>query len=90
MEKSPATGSSRGIGRVIAAHMASLGASVASRHGSFSPALNEAESLEAVAKPFRRAWNQGVPVHGDSTDEKMVKSLASQIRLIGPHRHPGK
>ena len=44
------TGSSRGIGRVIASHLASLGASVAV-HGT-SPystrAFNEADSLEAV------------------------------------------
>ena len=46
------TGSSRGIGRVIADHLAELGAQVAI-HGT-SPtstrAFNEADSLEIVAK----------------------------------------
>ena len=46
------TGSSRGIGRVIASHLAGLGASVAV-HGTTptsARAFNEAESLEAVAR----------------------------------------
>ena len=64
------TGSSRGIGRVIASHLASLGARVAV-HGT-SPtsarALGEADSLQAVACRHRagarrgcvgRAWRSG-------------------------------
>ena len=45
------TGSSRGIGRVIADHLADLGAKVAVHGTSFTStrAFNEAESLDAVA-----------------------------------------
>ena len=82
------TGSSRGVGRVIATHMASLGANVAV-HGTtpFSTrAFNEADSLEAVAKAI--AAEQGVdvlPVHGDLSDESTVKTVAKQIReRFGP------
>ena len=45
------TGSSRGIGRAVAAHLADLGADVAI-HGTTptsTRAFNEAESLDAVA-----------------------------------------
>jgi 3-oxoacyl-[acyl-carrier protein] reductase len=77
------TGSSRGIGRVIAAHMAGLGASVAV-HGTgpySSRAFNEAESLEAVARAISAEHGSEVfPVHGDLTDEKTVKALAGEIR----------
>jgi 3-oxoacyl-[acyl-carrier protein] reductase len=77
------TGSSRGIGRAIAAHMASLGASVVV-HGTApysSRAFNEAESLEAVARAISAEHGTGVlPVHGDLTDEKTVKALAGEIR----------
>jgi len=82
------TGSSRGIGRVIAAHLASLGASVAV-HGTgpfSSRAFNEAESLEVVAQAISAEHGTKVlPVHGDLTDEKTVKSLAGEIRThLGP------
>ena len=77
------TGSSRGIGRGIAAHMASLGASVVV-HGTApysTRAFNEAESLEAVAQAISSGHGTKVlPVHGDLTDEKTVKALASEIR----------
>ncbi len=77
------TGSSRGIGRVIAAHMASLGASVVV-HGTgpySSRAFNEAESLEAVAQAISAEYGTTVlPVHGDLTDEKTVRALAGEIR----------
>ena len=82
------TGSSRGIGRVIASHMASLGANVAV-HGTTptsTRAFNEADSLEAVARTI--ATEQGVdvlPVHGDLSDEGTVKAVAKQIRSrFGP------
>lgn len=77
------TGSSRGIGRVLAEHLASLGASVAI-HGT-SPtstrAFNEADSLQAVADTI--AAEQGaevLPVHGDLTDAAVVDALVAQIR----------
>ena len=77
------TGSSRGIGRVIAAHLASLGARVAV-HGT-SPystrAFGEAESLEAVAQAIARDHGVEVlPVHGDLADEVVVKRAAAEIR----------
>lgn len=77
------TGSSRGIGRVIASHLASLGADV-SVHGT-SPystrAFDEADSLDAVAKAI--AEEHGVEVlavWGDLTDEATVKRDAEEIR----------
>lgn len=77
------TGSSRGIGRVLAAHLASLGASVAI-HGT-SPtstrAFNEADSLQAVADDIAATHGVDVlPVHGDLTDNAVVQDLVAQIR----------
>lgn len=77
------TGSSRGLGRVIASHLASLGADVAV-HGT-SPhstrAFDEADSLEAVATAIAREHDvQALPVWGDLTDESTVKGVATQIR----------
>ena len=77
------TGSSRGIGRVVAAHLASLGASVA-LHGTtpFSTrAFEEGDSLEVVAQTM--AHEHQVPVfcvHGDLADEEVVKTLTAKIR----------
>jgi NAD(P)-dependent dehydrogenase (short-subunit alcohol dehydrogenase family) len=77
------TGSSRGIGRGIASHLASLGARVAV-HGT-SPtstrAFDEAESLEAVAEAIAREHGVEVlPVCGDLTDEATVKKVVGEIR----------
>ena len=77
------TGSSPGIGRVIADHLADLGAKVAV-HGT-SPtstrAFHEAESLDAVAQAIAAAHGSVVlPVWGDLTDAAMVKQAADQIR----------
>ena len=77
------TGSSRGIGRVVAGHLAGLGARVAI-HGTTptsTRAFGEADSLQAVAAEM----GEGVPgevfaVHGDLTDEPTVKELCRQIR----------
>ena len=77
------TGSSRGIGRVVAGHLAGLGARVAI-HGTTptsTRAFGEADSLQAVAAEMA----EGVPgevfaVHGDLTDEATVKELCRQIR----------
>ena len=77
------TGSSRGIGRGIASHLASLGACVAV-HGT-SPtstrAFDEAESLEAVAEAIAQGHGVEVlPVCGDLTDEATVKKVVGEIR----------
>jgi 3-oxoacyl-[acyl-carrier protein] reductase len=77
------TGSSRGIGRVIADHLASLGARVAV-HGT-SPtsarALGEAESLQAVADAIARAHGVEVmAVHGNLADEEIVARNVAEIR----------
>ena len=77
------TGSSRGIGRVVAGHLAGLGARVAI-HGTTptsTRAFGEADSLQAVASEMA----EGVPgevfaVHGDLTDEATVQRLCRQIR----------
>ena len=77
------TGSSRGIGRVIADHLAGLGAKVAV-HGTTptsTRAFNEADSLEAVAETIAAAHGGVVlPVSGDLTDAATVKRVTDQIR----------
>jgi len=77
------TGSSRGIGRAVAAHLAGLGARVAI-HGSSSHStrpFNEGDSLEAVAAALAQEYGVEVlPVCGDLTTEGTVHSLAAQIR----------
>jgi NAD(P)-dependent dehydrogenase (short-subunit alcohol dehydrogenase family) len=77
------TGSSRGLGQVIADHLASLGAKVAV-HGT-SPystrAFQEADSLEGVAEEIAlKHGGQTLPVWGDLTDEAVVKEIVGQIR----------
>ena len=77
------TGSSRGIGRVIASHLAGLGAQVVV-HGT-SPtstrAFDEADSLQAVADAISAEQSADVlAVHGDLTDPAVVTGLAGQIR----------
>ena len=80
------TGSSRGIGRVIASHLASLGESVVV-HGTTpdsSRAFGEAESLEAVAQAISAEHGTKVfSVHGNLTEEKTVKDLAREVRSQG-------
>lgn len=76
------TGSSRGIGRIIADHLAALGANVVI-HGT-SPhstrAFNEADSLQAVADAIADAHDASVlPVHGDLADEATVNHLVAAI-----------
>ena len=77
------TGSSRGIGRVVADHLASLGAKVAV-HGTTptsTRAFNEADSLEAVASTIAETNDAEVlAVHGDLTDDATVKNLVAEIR----------
>lgn len=76
------TGSSRGIGRVVAEHLASLGACVAI-HGT-TPAsprqLGEGGSLADEADKIARAHGVEVlPVHGDLTDPLAVTRIVSEI-----------
>jgi len=77
------TGSSRGIGRVIATHLSSLGATMVV-HGTTpysTRAFNEAESLEAVAQAITSVHGVEVlTVHGDLADEKRVRAIAEKIR----------
>jgi 3-oxoacyl-[acyl-carrier protein] reductase len=77
------TGSSRGIGRVIADHLAFLGAKVAV-HGTTptsTRAFNEADSLETVAQTITAArHSQVLPVWGDLSDVEVVKQVADLIR----------
>ena len=77
------TGSSRGIGRVVASHLAGLGATVAV-HGTApysTRAFDEADSLETVAQAIAKEHQVNVlPVYGDLADEKIVKALTGEIR----------
>ncbi len=77
------TGSSRGIGRVVAEHLASLGAKVAV-HGTTPTStrqLGEAESLDAVATEIATAHGTDVlAVHGDLTDVDTVARNVAEIR----------
>ena len=77
------TGSSRGIGRVVADHLAALGAKVAI-HGTAphsTRAFNEADSLQAVADAIAAGHGAEVlAVHGDLTSESTVRELCGRIR----------
>ena len=77
------TGSSRGIGRVVADHLAALGARVAV-HGTTptsTRAFGEAESLAAVATAIADAHGGEVlPVHGDLADPAVVERATAEIR----------
>lgn len=82
------TGSSRGIGRVIASHLASLGSRVVV-HGT-SPtstrAFDEAESLEAVARAIAEEHGgQVLAVHGNLAEPATVARIVDKIRQgLGP------
>ena len=76
------TGSSRGIGRVIATFLAGQGAEVAI-HGT-SPystqAFDEGSSLDAVAKEIAKNTNKSIfPTCGDLTDEATVSRIYTQV-----------
>jgi 3-oxoacyl-[acyl-carrier protein] reductase len=82
------TGSSRGIGRVIADHLASLGANVAI-HGTSTHstrAFNEADSLDAVAQEIAQTYQRDIlAVAGDLADHDTVQTLTAQIQQrLGP------
>ena len=77
------TGSSRGMGRGIATHLAALGASVAV-HGTTptsARAFGEADSLEAVARAMAaETGSTVVPVHGNLADPVAVTDVVRTIR----------
>ena len=82
------TGSSRGIGRVIASHMASLGASVAVHGTSLysTRAFGEADSLEAVANAIAEENAvETLAVWGDLSDEAVVKRIVGEIHKRFDH-----
>lgn len=77
------TGSSRGIGRVIATHLADLGARVAVHGTSLTStrAFGEAESLDEVVREIAAQTGAGViGVIGDLTDEAVVRRCADEVR----------
>jgi 3-oxoacyl-[acyl-carrier protein] reductase len=77
------TGSSRGIGRVTAAHLASLGARVA-LHGisqSSPKKFDLAPSMDALAQEIAEEHGvEAMAVCGDLTDEAVVHEATQQIR----------
>jgi 3-oxoacyl-[acyl-carrier protein] reductase len=77
------TGSSRGIGRVIAAHLATLGASLAIQGTTptSARAFGEAESLEVVARAIEaETGSRAFPVSGNLADPETVRDLVRTIR----------
>jgi 3-oxoacyl-[acyl-carrier protein] reductase len=82
------TGSSRGIGRVIAAHLASLGARVVV-HGTTptsSRAFDEAESLASVATAIGAEHGvETLAVHGDLSDAPTVDRVVAEIHAAFQH-----
>jgi 3-oxoacyl-[acyl-carrier protein] reductase len=77
------TGSSRGLGRVMAAKLCRLGAAVAIHGTRFdSPrSFGEGESMEQVARDVAaEAGGDVMPVWGDVTDEAEVKRMAGEVR----------
>lgn len=82
------TGSSRGLGRVIATHLGRLGASVVV-HGTTptsARAFGEAESLDHVARAVAaETGGRVLGVWGDLTDEPEVEAAVETIRReLGP------
>ena len=77
------TGSSRGIGRVIASHLANLGAEIVV-HGTSADsarAFSEAESLDAVAQGIAaESGREAFAIHGDLTDEARVQELVGLVQ----------
>ena len=82
------TGSSRGLGRVMATELCRLGAAVAVHGTRFdSPkSFGEGESMEQVARDVAVDAAQNgpagatMPIWGDVTDEAEVKRMAGEIR----------
>lgn len=82
------TGSSRGLGRVIATTLCGAGAAVAIHGTRFdSPrSFGEGESLEQVARDVAaEAGGTTLPVWGDVTDEAEVRRMSAAIRARFGH-----
>src|SRR6187431_3102376 len=82
------TGSSRGIGRVVAGHLATLGARVVV-HGTTptsTRAFAEADSLDAVARAIADEHHTDVlAVHGNLAEPDTVARVVGEIRdRFGP------
>src|SRR5262249_18467069 len=76
------TGSSRGLGRVMATRLCSLGATVAVHGTRFdSPkSFGEGESMEQVARDIAvEASGKTIAIWGDVTDEQEVKRMAREV-----------
>jgi 3-oxoacyl-[acyl-carrier protein] reductase len=77
------TGSSRGLGRVMATLLCRMGAQVAV-HGTRqdSPqSFGEGESMEQVARDVAaEAGGEAIPIWGDVTEEAEVKRMADAVR----------
>src|SRR2546423_14842471 len=77
------TGSSRGLGRVMATHLCRMGAKVAV-HGTRpdSPrSFGEGESMEQVARDVgAEAGGTTMPVWGDGTDEAEGRRMGNAVR----------
>src|SRR4051794_13687469 len=77
------TGSSRGLGRVMAARLCALGASVAIHGTRFdSPqSFGEGQTMEQVARDVAaEAGGKTLAVWGDVTEEGEVRRVANEIR----------
>jgi 3-oxoacyl-[acyl-carrier protein] reductase len=77
------TGSSRGLGRVMATRLCRMGALVAVHGTRFdSPkSFSEGDSMEQVARDIAsEAAGRTMPIWGDVTDEAEVKRMAQAIR----------
>jgi 3-oxoacyl-[acyl-carrier protein] reductase len=73
------------MGRVIATHLAHLGASVAIQGTTptSARAFGEADSLEDVAKAIAaESGSRVVPVHGNLADPEVARNLVGAIRAV--------
>lgn len=76
------TGSSRGLGRVIADHLASRGAAmvVHGTHPTSTRAFGEADSLQAVAEQIASQHEvETLAVHGNLAEKDQVARMVSEI-----------
>jgi len=82
------TGSSRGIGRMIATHLARQGASVAVQGTTptSARAFDEAESLAAVGREIaEESGSRVAAVHGNLADPETVRRAVESVRAeLGP------